>query len=261
MTTNETKKIAVETFDLTKSYRRASGAFDALSEMNFRVAEGEFVAIMGASGSGKSTALHLMAGLTRPTRGRVEIEGQELSKMRDAALTKFRRRRVGVVFQSYNLIPHLTAEENILFPLRADGRRVDSELLERLREFWKELGIEDQLEQYPDALSGGQQQRVAIARALATDPAVILADEPTGNLDWTSSQSVCEIFNRVNREAGRTIILVTHEPAVAIWSDRVVILRDGKASNEASTRDFKDAGDLARFYQSVAHNAPGGSES
>lgn len=261
MTTNETKKIAVETFDLTKSYRRASGSFDALSEMNFRVAEGEFVAIMGASGSGKSTALHLMAGLTRPTRGRVEIEGQELSKMRDAALTKFRRRRVGVIFQSYNLIPHLTAEENILFPLRADGRRVDSELLERLREFWKELGIEDQLEQYPDALSGGQQQRVAIARALATDPAVILADEPTGNLDWTSSQNVCEIFNRVNREGGRTIILVTHEPAVAIWSDRVVILRDGKASNEAPTRDFKDAGELARFYQSVAHNAQGGSES
>ncbi len=261
MTTNETKIIAVETFELTKSYRRASGSFDALSELNLRVAEGEFVAIMGASGSGKSTALHLMAGLTRPTRGRVEIEGQDLSKMRDAALTKFRRRRVGVVFQSYNLIPHLTAEENILFPLRADGRRVDADLLNRLREFWKELGVEEQLGQYPDALSGGQQQRVAIARALATDPAVILADEPTGNLDWTSSQNVCEIFNRVNREGGRTIILVTHEPAVAIWSDRVVILRDGKASNEAPTRDFKDAGELARFYQSVAHNAPGGSES
>ena len=152
MTTNETKKIAVETFDLTKSYRRASGSFDALSELNLRVAEGEFVAIMGASGSGKSTALHLMAGLTRPTRGRVEIEGQELSKMRDAALTKFRRRRVGVIFQSYNLIPHLTAEENILFPLRADGRRVDSELLERLREFWKELGIEDHQIQRAEAL-------------------------------------------------------------------------------------------------------------
>ncbi len=261
MTTNETKKVAVETVDLTKTYRRASGTFDALCDLNLRVAEGEFVAIMGASGSGKSTALHLMAGLTRPTCGKIEIEGQDLSKMRDAALTKFRRRRVGVIFQSYNLIPHLTAEENILFPLRADGRRVDADLLKRLRDFWKNLGIEEQLEQYPDALSGGQQQRVAIARALATDPAVILADEPTGNLDWTSSQNVCEIFNRVNRDGGRTIVLVTHEPAVAIWSDRVVILRDGKASREAPTSDFKDAGELARFYQSVAHDAQGGNES
>lgn len=243
---------AVKTIGLTKAYPRGGGYFDAVSNLDLTVKKGDFVAIMGASGSGKSTALHLIAGLTRPTSGEVEIEGRVISKMSDRALTIFRRRRMGIVFQSYNLIPHLTAEENILFPLRADGQKIDSARMDKLRAFWTELGIEQQLGQYPDALSGGQQQRVALARALCSEPAALLADEPTGNLDWTSSQEVCAVFDKLNREESRAIILVTHEPAVAIWSRRVVVLRDGKIAGNFLTSEFKDASELAAAYQEIA---------
>ena len=233
----QSEQFTIKTTGLTKTYPRGTGTFNALDSLDLNVAPGEFVAVMGASGSGKSTTLHLIAGLTRPTSGKVEIDGVDIFALRDAALTKFRRRRIGIVFQSYNLVPHLTAEENILFPLRADGRRLD---------------ICDQLEQYPDALSGGQQQRVALARAMATDPAVLLADEPTGNLDWTSSQRICEMFDRVNRDENRTVLVVTHEPAVAIWARRVVVLRDGKIVADVATSDFQDAGKLAEYYQEIA---------
>ena len=249
---DKTDALSVKTTGLTKTYARGTGTFNALDGLDLNVAAGEFVAIMGASGSGKSTTLHLIAGLTRPSAGKVEIAGVDIFALRDAALTKFRRRRVGIVFQSYNLIPHLTAEENILFPLRADGRKLTADQLEKLRAFWRELEISEQLGQFPDALSGGQQQRVALARAMATDPAVLLADEPTGNLDWTSSQKICEIFDRVNREENRSIILVTHEPAVAIWARRVVVLRDGKLVADVATSDFPDAGKLAEYYQGLA---------
>ena len=251
----QTAQLTVKTTGLTKTYPRGTGTFNALDALDLSVASGEFVAVMGASGSGKSTTLHLIAGLTRPTSGKVEIDGVDIFALGDAALTKFRRRRIGVVFQSYNLVPHLTAEENILFPLRADRRKLDAATMEKLRAFWRELDITDQLGQYPDALSGGQQQRVALARAMATDPAVLLADEPTGNLDWTSSQRICEFFDRVNREENRTILVVTHEPAVAIWARRVVVLRDGKIVCDAPTSDFKDAGELAGYYQEIARAA------
>ncbi len=249
------KAPAVQTIGLTKRYPRGDAEFDAVSNLDLTVEQGDFVAIMGASGSGKSTAMHLIAGLTRPTSGEVRIEGETISKMSDRALTIFRRRRMGIVFQSYNLIPHLTAEENILFPLRADRRKIDSTTMDKLRAFWEELDIVKQLGQYPDALSGGQQQRVALARALATEPAALLADEPTGNLDWTSSQNICRFFDKLNREESRTIVLVTHEPAVAIWAKRVVVLRDGKIAMDYQTSQFSDAAELAATYQSIARRA------
>lgn len=248
---NNSNETAVKTIGLTKKYRRGDGEFAALSNVDLTVEKGDFVAIMGASGSGKSTLLHLIAGLARPTSGDVEVEGKRISQMSDRELTIFRRRRLGVVFQSYNLIPHLTAEENILFPLRADGRKIDAELLAKERALWQELEITEQLGQYPDSLSGGQQQRVALARGLCAEPAVLLADEPTGNLDWASSQDVCRIFDHLNREDGRTIVLVTHEPAVAIWAKRVVVLRDGGVYAEAPTSEFADAGALAARYQEL----------
>ncbi len=247
-----TENITVKTKDLTKKYPRGNDYFEAVSYFDLTLERGDFVAIMGASGSGKSTALHLISGLTRPSSGEVVIEGKELSKMSDRALTLFRRRRMGIVFQSYNLIPHLTAEENILFPLRADGCKPDSAKMEKLRDFWNELDLSKQLSQYPDSLSGGQSQRVALARALSAEPAVLLADEPTGNLDWTSSQNICRVLDKLNREESRTILLVTHEPAVAIWAKRVVVLRDGKIAGDFNTNQFTDAAELAASYQEIA---------
>ena len=243
-------EIAVKTTGLTKKYRRGEGEFAALSSVDLTIKRGEFVAIMGASGSGKSTLLHLIAGLTRPTSGSVEVEGKRIFDCGDRELTIFRRRRLGVVFQNYNLIPHLTAEENILFPLRADGRDV-ALTLEKMRKLASELDILQQLGQYPDSLSGGQQQRVALARGLCADPAILLADEPTGNLDWTSGQNVCRVLNKLNREEGRTIALVTHEPAVAAWARRVVVLLDGEIAADMSTSEFSDASALAARYQEI----------
>ena len=254
METNE-KTTAARAINLTKRFVRGDAEFEATSSVNLTAERGEFIAIMGASGSGKSTLLHLIAGLTRPSSGSVEIEGQDLSKKSERELTLFRRRRVGVVFQSYNLIPHLTAEENILFPLRADGSKVDRDKLEKLRAFWDELEITKQLCQYPDSLSGGQRQRVALARALIANPALILADEPTGNLDWTSGQNICGIFEKINREEGRTILLVTHEPAVAAWAKRIVILRDGRIVSDLQSSEFSNPAQLASFYQEIARGA------
>ena len=249
------KAVAVKTTNLTKKYARGDEEFEANSNVNLCVDDGDFVAVMGASGSGKSTLLHLIAGLTRPSSGEVEIEGRRLSAMNDRELTIFRRRRLGVVFQSYNLIPHLTAEENMLFPLRADGRKITPEILEKLRSFWEELELTKQLGQYPDSLSGGQQQRAALGRALSADPAILLADEPTGNLDWTSSQNVCRVFDKLNREEKRTIMLVTHEPTVAIWSKRIVILRDGAIAGDFPTNNFKDSAELAARYQEIVRSS------
>ena len=247
-----TPEFAVRAIGLTKKYPRGEGEFLALSNVDLTVERGEFVAIMGASGSGKSTMLHLIAGLTRPTSGEVELEGVKIGKMGDRALTIFRRRRIGIVFQSYNLIPHLTAEENILFPLRADGRRLDATTMTKLRAFWSELELSEQLGQYPDSLSGGQQQRVALARALCSDPVALLADEPTGNLDWTAGQAICRIFDRLNREEARTILLVTHEPAVAVWAKRIVVLRDGESVGDFPRSEVGDASELAARYQELA---------
>jgi putative ABC transport system ATP-binding protein len=251
----ESTDIAVRTINLTKKYKRGNTEFEALSHLDLTVKQGDFVAIMGASGSGKSTALHLIAGLTRPTSGDVEIEGKRISKMSDREMTIFRRRRMGIVFQSYNLVPHLTTEENILFPLLADGRKIARDTLDKLRAFWDELELTEQLGQYPDSLSGGQQQRVALARALCAEPAALLADEPTGNLDWTSSQNICVTLDKLNKEEKRAILLVTHEPAVAVWANRIVVLRDGKIAGNFATSEFSDAAELAARYQELARAA------
>ena len=223
----------IRTVELKKYY---SGKTKALDGVDLEVNPGEFIAVMGASGSGKSTLLHLIAGLTRPTAGRVTIEGLDPAAMSDNALTRFRRRRIGLVFQRFNLIPHLTAEENITVPLLAEGKsRKDAE--KRALELAGELGIAEQLDQRPDTLSGGEQQRVTLARALSLNPAILLADEPTGNLD------------RLCRAEKRTILLVTHEPAVAVWSKRLLILKDGRLIADRPTSEFSDAHHLAAAYQ------------
>ena len=235
----------IRTVELKKYY---SGKTKALDGVDLEVNPGEFIAVMGASGSGKSTLLHLIAGLTRPTAGRVTIEGLDPAAMSDNALTQFRRRRIGLVFQRFNLIPHLTAEENITVPLLAEGKsRKDAE--KRALELAGELGIAEQLEQRPDTLSGGEQQRVTLARALSLNPAILLADEPTGNLDSLSSQRICEILDRLCRAEKRTILLVTHEPAVAVWSKRLLILKDGRLIADRPTSEFSDAHHLAAAYQ------------
>lgn len=232
---------------LKKEY---SGRTKALDGLNLDVHTGEFIAVMGASGSGKSTLLHLIAGLTEPTAGRVTVEGLDPSEMGDGSLTRFRRRRIGLVFQNFNLIPHLTTRENILIPMLAERwsrKRAD----ERVEELARTLGIKDQLRQRPDTLSGGQQQRAALARALSLNPAILLADEPTGNLDSVSSRHICEIFDRLRNEEKRTILLVTHEPAVAVWSNRLIILKDGKIVSDIPTSQFQDPHHLAASYQEI----------
>jgi putative ABC transport system ATP-binding protein len=204
---------------------------------------------MGASGSGKSTLLHVMAGLTRPDRGHVEVDGQDLSSMRDRALTLFRRRRIGLVFQAFNLIPTLTARDNILLPLLADGRgRLGDDRLEYLL---TRLGLAERARHRPDALSGGEQQRVAIARAIIGDPSIILADEPTGSLDSITGQSICKLLQELCKEQGRTIVVVTHEPAVAIWAERIIVLKDGQILTEFPTEPFRDLHALAAHYQDI----------
>ena len=235
----------IQTFELKKYY---SGKTKALDGIDLNVAPGEFLAVMGASGSGKSTLLHLIAGLTRPTSGQVLVEGLDPAAMTDTALTRFRRRRIGLVFQKFNLIPYLTALENIMIPLLAEGKSRGI-AKERALELAASLGIADQLEQLPDTLSGGEQQRVTLARALSLDPAILLADEPTGNLDSLSSQRICEILDRLCRDEKRTILLVTHEPTVAVWSKRLLILKDGRLIADRPTSDFRDAHHLAAAYQ------------
>ena len=235
----------IQTFELKKYY---SGQTKALDGVDLDVRAGEFIAVMGASGSGKSTLLHLIAGLTRPTSGRILVEGLDPASMSDGALTRFRRRRIGLVFQSCNLIPHLTAQENILIPMLAEGKK-RKEAAARAEELAEALGIRQQLGQHPDTLSGGEQQRVTLARTLSLNPAILLADEPTGNLDSVSSQHICEILDRLCRNAGRTILLVTHEPAVAVWSQRLLILKDGKLIADMPTSQFSDAHHLAAAYQ------------
>lgn len=238
---------------LTKRFRHAPTSVTALSQVDFSVRPGEFVAVMGASGSGKSTLLHLLAGLTAPDEGRVAVEGQEITRLTDAALTRFRRRRVGLVFQAFNLIPALTAEQNILLPALADGRSPDSE--PELEPLLAMLGLTDRRTHHPAALSGGEQQRVAIARALIMNPAIVLADEPTGNLDSGSSQTLCGMLKQLNQEQGRAIVVVTHEPAVASWADRIVVLRDGRILTEVSTRELDGPLALAaQYHQWTAGN-------
>ena len=215
----------LETKDLKKIYGSGENEVHALDGVSISVEEGEFVAIVGTSGSGKSTLLNMLGGLDRPTSGSVVVRGKELMQMKDEQLTIFRRRNVGFVFQNYNLLPILNVYENIVYPIEIDGSKVDKEFV---RQIIHNLGLERKLKNMPNNLSGGQQQRVAIARALATKPAIILADEPTGNLDSKTSMDVILLMQSISREFNQTILMITHNEEIAQMADRIIRIEDGR---------------------------------
>ena len=209
---------------LTKVYGSGDAAVRALDGVSLTVEQGEFVAVMGASGSGKSTLLHLMGGVDKPTSGRITLDGVSLYDQKEEELTVFRRRQIGLVYQFYNLVPLLTVEENLTLPLLLDGRTADPA---RVLDLLARLGLEGKRRAFPAQLSGGQQQRVAIARALITHPALLLADEPTGNLDSAASESVMRMLVQLNETTGQTIVMITHDEALALQAKRILRLRDG----------------------------------
>ena len=215
----------LETQGLKKIYGSGETAVRALDGVDLRVDSGEFVAIVGTSGSGKSTLLHMLGGLDRPTEGKVLVDGQDIFALDDEALTIFRRRRIGFVFQSYNLAPMLSAYENIVLPVQLDGGRVDEKYV---REVIETLGLAKRLNNLPNQLSGGQQQRVAIARALAAKPAIILADEPTGNLDSKTSQDVLGLMKVTGQRFSQTMVMITHNEEIAQMADRIIRIEDGR---------------------------------
>ncbi len=211
--------------NLTKVYGKGSTEVKALEDVSFQVERGEFVAIVGASGSGKSTLLHLIGGLDRPTGGSVWIDGKDIYRYNDDELAIFRRRQVGLIYQFYNLIPILNVEENITLPLSLDNREIDKETLGRLL---KLLGLEKRKHHLPSQLSGGQQQRTSIGRALITNPAILLADEPTGNLDSKASEEIVTLLRESNRKFSQTVLLITHNREIAKSADRIIELEDGR---------------------------------
>ena len=215
----------LETQGLTKIYGSGETAVHALRGVDLTVENGEFVAIVGTSGSGKSTLLHMLGGLDRPTAGKVLVDGQDIFALRDEALTIFRRRRIGFVFQSYNLVPMLSVYENIVLPIQLDGARVDEDYVGQVI---AALGLDHRLHSLPNQLSGGQQQRVAIARALAAKPAIVLADEPTGNLDSKTSQDVLGLMKVTSQRFSQTMVMITHNEEIAQLADRTVRIEDGR---------------------------------
>lgn len=215
----------LETKDLRKIYGSGDTEVRALDGVNLSVENGEFVAIVGTSGSGKSTLLHMLGGLDRPTSGSVTVDGKNIFALKDEALTIFRRRKIGFVFQSYNLVPVLNVYENIVLPVQLDGRRVDEDFIGKIV---KTLGLDGRLDALPSQLSGGQQQRVAIARALAAAPAIILADEPTGNLDSKTSQDVLGLLKVTSQKFAQTIVMITHNEEIAQMADRIIRIEDGR---------------------------------
>ena len=234
--------------NVTKQFRHGDRSVAALAGISLEVAQGQFMAIMGASGSGKSTLLHLMGGLALPDGGRIVINDIDLGTLNDRDLTLFRRRNIGLVFQAFNLIPTLTAEENILLPLMLEGRNGDQGRA-KVNELLDTLGLSSRRRHRPDAMSGGEQQRVAIGRALVANPAVILADEPTGNLDSANSRSVCELLRDLSVIHNRTIVMVTHEPTVAAYAQEVAVLKDGKLVERFPTEGPENGQGLAARYQ------------
>lgn len=216
--------------NLTKTYGSGENRVHAVDDVSFSVEKGEFVAIVGASGSGKSTLLHLIGGVDRPTSGKIFVDGNDISKMNDDKLAVFRRRQVGIVYQFYNLIPILTVEENITLPCDLDGRGVDRERLEMILD---SFGLRARRKHLPNQLSGGQQQRTSIARALINNPSLVLADEPTGNLDSKSSEEVMSMLKMCNQSYGQTVIMITHNLDIAKQADRIITISDGKIVEEA----------------------------
>lgn len=219
------KDIIVKTQDLKKYYKTGNQIVKALDGVNFEVARREFVSIMGKSGSGKSTLLHMIGGLDNPSSGTVIVDGINLATLNSKQLALFRRRKVGFIFQQYNLIPDLNVYDNIIFPLELDGVQVDEEFIQELLE---KLNIANKQEMLPAMLSGGEQQRIAIIRALATKPAIILADEPTGNLDTATSHDVIGLLKVLSRQYQQTLIVITHDIDIAQMADRIVMIEDGK---------------------------------
>lgn len=216
--------------NLTKTYGSGENLVHAVDDVSFSVEKGEFVAIVGASGSGKSTLLHLIGGVDRPTSGKIFVDGNDISKMNDDKLAVFRRRQVCIVYQFYNLIPILTVEENITLPCDLDGRGVDRERLEMILD---SFGLRARRKHLPNQLSGGQQQRTSIARALINNPSLVLADEPTGNLDSKSSEEVMSMLKMCNQSYGQTVIMITHNLDIAKQADRIITISDGKIVEEA----------------------------
>ena len=215
----------LQTQDLKKYYGTGETQVRALDGVNLSIQQGEFVAIVGTSGSGKSTLLHMLGGLDRPTSGTVTVDGKDIFTLKDEALTIFRRRKIGFVFQSYNLVPVLSVWENVVLPIQLDGNRVDEAYV---NEVIGTLGLEKKLTSLPSQLSGGQQQRVAIARALATKPAIVLADEPTGNLDSKTSQDVLSLMKVTGQKFAQTMVMITHNEEIAQLADRIVRIEDGR---------------------------------
>lgn len=215
----------LQAIDLKKIYGSGDNAVHALDGVNLTVEKGEFAAVVGTSGSGKSTLLHMLGGLDRPTSGKVLVDGKDIFSLKDEALTIFRRRKIGFVFQAYNLVPVLNVYENIILPIELDGGKVDKDLVAQIIQT---LGLDGRLDALPNQLSGGQQQRVAIARALAAAPAIILADEPTGNLDSHTSQDVLSLLKVTSEKFSQTIVMITHNEEIAQLADRIIRIEDGR---------------------------------
>ena len=234
---------------LTKIYGSGTTTVTALDHVNIHIKEGEFVAIMGPSGCGKSTLLHLLGGLDRPSEGHVIIGGHNLTDLNDDRLTELRRRRIGFVFQFFNLIPVLSAVENAALPVTLDGVK-PAEAKKKAAEWLARFGLTDRLANRPDQLSGGQQQRVAIARALVAEPELILADEPTGNLDTRSSDEIAALLRDVSKKYNRTVVMVTHNPRIAAYADRIIFLKDGKIVDE-TILERKNGGNTEKVEEKV----------
>uniref|UniRef100_I5AX70 ABC-type antimicrobial peptide transport system, ATPase component n=1 Tax=Eubacterium cellulosolvens (strain ATCC 43171 / JCM 9499 / 6) TaxID=633697 RepID=I5AX70_EUBC6 len=226
--------IVLKTEALTKIYGKGQSSVTALENVDLSVEQGEFLAIVGTSGSGKSTLLHMLGGLDRPTSGKVYVENKDIFSLKDEPLTIFRRRKIGFVFQAFNLVPTLNVYENIVFPIQLDGNTIDETFT---NEVISSLGLAEMLNRLPNQLSGGQQQRVAIARALATKPAIVLADEPTGNLDSKTSQDVLSLLKVTGQKYSQTIVMITHNEAIAQMADRIIRIEDGHIIRGGNVND------------------------
>lgn len=220
----------LEIKNLCKVYGKGETKVDALDNVSFEVEQGEFVAIVGPSGSGKSTLLHILGGVDSPTSGEVNIAGTDISKLNETKLAIFRRRQIGLIYQFYNLIPILNVEENMTLPLLLDGKKPDKKLLKDLLE---KLGLKERLKHLPNQLSGGQQQRVSIGRALMNNPALLLADEPTGNLDSENSKEIVALLRKFNKENNQTVIIITHDERIALSADRIITIEDGRITKDS----------------------------
>jgi putative ABC transport system ATP-binding protein len=238
----------LETDGIRKQYQMGAVTVDALAGVDFSVEQGEFVGVMGPSGSGKSTLLHLLGGLDQPSGGQVTLAGRALADLSDRQITITRRRQMGFVFQFFNLIPTLTTEENVALPMIIDGRR-PRDYQQRVDHLLELVGLTGRRDHTPDQLSGGEQQRVAIARALVTEPAIVLADEPTGNLDSRSGDEILRLLRRLCDELNQTVVMVTHDPRAASYADRIVFLQDGRIIDEMRVEEKDAAAILARLTE------------